>query len=410
MRIATSPSPASLLPSAIPAPSKSITQASNTSIPSTLNLINELRGGINFEHVKQLPLGFYNSSFTAAQIGINQFTLNGAPLPPSQAGFPTLSVSGYLGFGSGTAASNLDYSRTYQINDNLTWVRGRHTLLFGGDVRQVSDNATTNNTPYGSQSFTGAQTGNAGADFLIGIPSSVITPEGVPLTAARQWRYGFYAQDNFKASSKLTLNFGLRYDLWLPPHNNLTSSRTLDFSTSTPTLVPLPDPLWKISHKDFSPRFTFAYSMPWQTVLRGGYGITFYGGKFDNINILQLNPPIDSSFSIANDQSGGPATYRVPGPSLDRPSQCKRRLASSRRQTPGPLPPNLQPHPIQAVREQCPGHLLRRRQRYPPGHLDSVLQLRCAAIPLLHLQCSANPPLPHLWPYPSGQLRWSVPI
>ena len=285
------------------------------------NLINEFRGGINFEHVKQLPLGFYNSSFTAAQIGINQFTLNGAPLPPSQAGFPTISVSGYLGFGSGTAASNLDYSRTYQINDNLTWVRGRHTLLFGGDVRQLSDNATTNNTPFGSQSFTGAQTGNAGADFLIGVPSSVITPEGVPLTAARQWRYGFYAQDNFKASSKLTLNFGLRYDLWLPPHNNLDTSRTLNFSTPTPTLVSLPNPLWHISHKDFSPRFTFAYSMPWQTVLRGGYGITFYGGKFDNINILQLNPPIDSSFSIAN-PVGGPATFEFPVPASIAPASA----------------------------------------------------------------------------------------
>ena len=264
------------------------------------NLINEFRGGINFEHVKQLPLGFYNSSFTAAQVGINQFTLNGAPLPPSQAGFPTLSISGFLGFGSGTAASNLDYSRTYQVTDNTTWTKGRHTILMGGDVRYVLDNATTNNTPYGSQSFTTAMTGFAAADYILGLPASVITPEGVPLTVARQWRYGFYIQDNWKPTSKLTLNLGLRYDLWLPPHNNLNTSRTLNFSTPTPTLIPLPTPLWHITHKDFSPRVGLAYNMPWQTVLRAAYGITFYGGKFDNINILQLNPPVDSSFSITN--------------------------------------------------------------------------------------------------------------
>ena len=92
-------------------------------------LFNEVRGGINFEHVKQLPLGFYNSNFTAAQIGINQFTLNGLPLPPSQAGFPTLSVSGYLGFGSGTAASNLDYSRTYQTSMTEPWPGVRMVVI-----------------------------------------------------------------------------------------------------------------------------------------------------------------------------------------------------------------------------------------------------------------------------------------
>ena len=285
------------------------------------NLINEFRAGTDIEHVKQLPIGFYNTSFTAAQLGINGFTLNGLPLPPSQEGFPTLSVTGYLSFGNGTAASNLDNSRTYQVNDNLTWVRGRHTLLFGGDIRNVEDNATTNNTPFGSMSFTGTQTGNAGADFLIGVPSSVITPEGVPLTVARQWRYGFYGQDNWKVNANLTINAGMRYDLWMPPHNNLNTSRTLDFSTPTPTLVPLPDPLWHVTHKDFSPRVGFAYSLPSNTVLRAAYGITFYGGKFDNINILQLNPPIDSSFTISN-PAGGPATFENPTPASIKPASA----------------------------------------------------------------------------------------
>ncbi|QHN04130.1 hypothetical protein FTO74_12695 [Granulicella sp. WH15] len=279
-------------------------------------LINEVRGGADLEHVQQLPAGYYNSDFTAAQLGINQFTLNGVPLPPTQEGFPTITISNFVTVGSGTAASNLDDSRTYQLTDNLTWTKGRHTILMGGDLRHVQDNATTNNTPFGSLSFTGALTagpqftsggtqlaasaGNAGADFLLGLPASVITPEGVPLTAARQWRYGFYVQDDWKPTPKLTVNIGLRYDLWMPPHNNLNTSRTLDFSTATPTLVPLPNPLWKITHKDFSPRVGFAYSFPRNMVFRGAYGITFYGGKFDNINILQLNPPIDSSFSISN--------------------------------------------------------------------------------------------------------------
>jgi hypothetical protein len=277
-------------------------------------LINEFRGGADLEHVQQLPKGYYNSAFTAAQLGINQFTLNGTALPPTQEGFPTLSISNFVTVGSGTAASNLDDSRTYQVTDNLTWTKGKHTLLMGADIRHVQDNATTNNTPFGSLSFTGSMTGNAGADYILGVPASVITPEGVPLTVAREWRYGFYVQDDWKPTPKLTLNIGLRYDLWMPPHNNLNTSRTLDFSTATPTLIPLPNPLWKITYKDFSPRLGFAYSLPWKTVLRAAYGITFYGGKFDNINILQLNPPIDSSFSIANTTGPTAATPATPIP------------------------------------------------------------------------------------------------
>ncbi len=263
------------------------------------NLINELRLGIDLEHVKQLST-LANTGFTAASIGINGFTLNGAPIPSPDEGFPVLSSSDLISMGSGTAASNLDDSRTYQAVDNVTWIRGRHTLIFGTDIRFHFDNATTDNTPYGQINFSGSETGYDGADFILGVPSEVITPEGVPLTKARQWRDFFYLQDNWKATPHLTLNMGLRYALWLPPHNELDTSRTLDWSTSPPSIVPLPDPLWHITHKDFAPRLGFAYSLPEQAVLRGGYAITWFGGQFDHINILQLNPPADPSFSLSN--------------------------------------------------------------------------------------------------------------
>ena len=262
-------------------------------------LVNELRLGTDLEHVKQLST-LANTSFTAASVGINGFTVNGEPLPPPDEGFPIISSSDLIGMGSGTAASNLDDSRTYQVVDNVTWVRGMHTLIFGADIRHNQDDATTDNTPYGQINFSGSETGYDGADFILGIPSNIITPEGVPLTMARQWRDAFYIQDNWKATTKLTLNLGLRYDLWVPPHDDLNTSRTLDFSTSPPSIVDLSDPIWKITHKDFAPRVGLAYSLPHQFVVRSGYGITFFGGQFDNINILQLNPPADPSFSLSN--------------------------------------------------------------------------------------------------------------
>jgi hypothetical protein len=263
-------------------------------------MVNELRLGTDLEHVKQLST-LAGTNFTAASIGINGFVQpNGQPWPPPDEGFPVFSSSDLIDIGDGTAASNLDASGTYQFVDNFTWTKGKHTLIFGADIRHNQDNATTDNTPYGQLNFNGSETGYDGADLILGVPSSVITPEGVPLTAARQWRDAWYFQDNWKATPKLTLNLGLRYDLWVPPHDNLDTSRTLNFGTSPPTVVDLPNPIWKVTHKDFAPRIGVAYNLPHQFVVRAGYGITFYGGQFDNINILQLNPPVDPSFTLTN--------------------------------------------------------------------------------------------------------------
>ena len=275
---------------------------------------NELRLGYDFEHQKLLN-SLANTSFTPASIGINGFVQpDGALFPPSAAGFPIISTNELIGIGAEQGIGQ-DDSRTYQVVDNLTWIRGKHTVIFGGDIRHSQDNADTSNTPYGMLTFNGAETGFDGADFILGIPSSVITPEGDTLTMARQWRTSAYVQDNYKASPNLTLNLGLRWDLWVPPHDNLGASRTLNWSTNPPTIQNLPTPLWHVSHTDFAPRIGFAYSLPAQTVLRGAYGITFYGGQFDNINLLQLNPPADPSFSITN----GTSPENPPTATIDNP-------------------------------------------------------------------------------------------
>jgi len=290
----------------------------------TPTLLNEFRAGANMEHVKVLSVRTGNG-FTIESLGINGFLVGGPAgrtLKPNEEGFPLLTISGFLGMGDSQAASNLDYSRTFMLADNVTWTKGKHTLLFGTDIRMAADNATTNNTPFGQQSFTGDMTGYAAADYMIGVPRTSITPEGVPITAARQWRTAEYFQDNWRLTNKLTLNLGIRYEIYAPPVDINNVSRTLDFSTATPQLTPAPgqrlNNIWSITHKDIGPRLGFAYSVLPKTVIRGGYGITYYGGQFDNINILQLNPPTAGSLTITN-PNGGPtappvATINTPVP------------------------------------------------------------------------------------------------
>ncbi len=269
-------------------------------------LVNEFRGGVNMEHVKQLSVRT-GTGFTIESLGINGFLVGGPagrPLTSNEEGFPLLSISGFLGMGDSRAASNLDYSRTFMGADNVTWTKGKHTLLFGADIRKVAGNATTNNTPFGQQSFTGDMTGYAPADFMLGIPRTSVTPEGVPISAIRQWRTAEYVQDNFRLNDRLTLNLGVRYEIYGVPVDINNVSRTLDFSQNPIQLVPAPgqrlNDVWSITYKDIAPRLGFAWSFRPTTIVRGGYGITYYGGQFDNLNIMQLNPPTAGSLTITN--------------------------------------------------------------------------------------------------------------
>ena len=276
---------------------------------------------------------YANTNFTPASIGINGFVQpNGQPWPPSEQGFPNLTSNELIGVGSDFGVG-LDQGKTYQLVDNVTWTHGTHTVIFGGDVRRVQDNADTSNTPYGVINFNGSETANNGpnapaneggfdgADLMLGIPSQVITPEGIPLTNAHQWRMFFYIQHNWKVKPNLTLNTGLNYSLYPAPTNSLNTSETMDWTVNPVVLVPLANysPIWHITGKDFGPRLGFAYSLPHQMVVRGGYGISYYAGQFDNINILQLNPPDDPSFSLFNGNCGYCATPNAPTSTLANP-------------------------------------------------------------------------------------------
>jgi outer membrane receptor protein involved in Fe transport len=293
-------------------------------------LTNEFRVGFDLENVAQL--GTHRTAGFIESLGITGMKVNGPngrPLNTDEEGFPLLGISGYLGMGDDLAASNLDNSRTYQFVDNLTLIKGKHAFKFGADFRKLLDDATTNNTPFGQLSFDGSlsgdgvSSGDAAAEYMMGYPRTVLTPEGVPITAARQWRMAFYGQDDWKVTPKLTLNLGLRYDLFVPPHDANHSIYTLDFASNptAPPFVPVSDPIWSISHHDFSPRLGFAYSLTPITVVRGGYGIFYFGGQFDHINILQLNPPTAGSVTITNQQAvGSLVTIEDPMPVTAAPS------------------------------------------------------------------------------------------
>jgi hypothetical protein len=135
----------------------------------------------------------------------------------------------------------------------------------------------------------------------------------------------FNTQDDWKITPKLTGNLGLRYDFFSGPQDVNKVSRTLQFvSDGPPVYYPAPgqalDPIWKPGRLDFSPRIGFAYSAPKGIVIRGGYGMFYYGGQTDNEDILQLNPPAAGSLTITNPAINPIATIENPVPAALYPA------------------------------------------------------------------------------------------
>ena len=280
-----------------------------------------------------------------------------------------LNIDGYLGMGDSAASSNLDNSRTYQAVDNFSWIHGGHALKFGGDIRRLLGDATTNNWPFGQTTFTADLAGNSAAAFLLGFPRTTLTPEGVPISAIRQWRYAFYVQDDWKVTQNLTLNLGLRYDLFGQPHEINGVSRLLrfDLDPNGPGVVARPRPRkWtsgkKNDYRYFSPRFGLAWRLPMRTVFRGGYGI-FYSAA----PVRQHQHP--AAQSAQRRQPDGDQSYAEPDRHHPEPGAVRTLSRQSHFQCghPAARPAAAQRLPAKLERANRKGTHFERRVRYRLG-------------------------------------------
>jgi hypothetical protein len=262
------------------------------------------------------------TDFTAEKnLGISGLKVggpNGRPLQDFENGFPQINISGYAGMGDSTGGEALDSNSTYQGVDNFSYIRGKHSFKTGADVRYLLGTANSTNVPFGQLNFARDIAGHPLASYLLGYPKTVNTPEGILLSAIRQWRYGFYFQDDWRVNSRLTLNLGVRYDLNLLPHDINGASRTLrfDLDPKGPVLWPAPGEkvdLFIKEHNHVAPRVGFAYRLRNNLVLRGGYGIFTMAAHFDEFNILQINPP-NASILLTNPNTNPVATIQNPLP------------------------------------------------------------------------------------------------
>ena len=190
----------------------------------------------------------------------------------------------------------------WNLFNNWLWNKGRHTINIGGEFHHYFAN-TLSNYSAGHFSFSQAETsipntantnfsqyGSSFASFLLGLPDSASRTSSTT-TSINTQAYVAYIQDDFKATNKLTLNLGIRYDLMMPYTLAQNNNVFLAPTTPNPSAGNLPGAATEYGnclscagynqiapHKlYFAPRLGFAYSLNRSTVIQGSYGITYLG-------------------------------------------------------------------------------------------------------------------------------------
>ncbi len=288
-------------------------------------MINDFRVGYNRVRANQLATQT-NTDFTHRDLGMD-FRVTGdgnRTLQPREEGLPSLSITGYGASGSANVTFNVN--ETSEVSDAITINRGKHNYKFGGQWRNSPVVNEASNLPRGQISFTRDIAGipDGFAAFMLGVPLNANSAEGVPTNDMHQQKVGFYALDDWKAASRLTINYGLRWDWYGAVIDAGGRIRNLsfeggDFRTvngiGVPTLVPEPlkvAKLYDINNRQFMPRLGMVYRFTDRMVLRMGSGLFYSPQQTNNFNILGLNPPLSGSTVFQNDRTRPTATFQNP--------------------------------------------------------------------------------------------------
>ena len=286
----------------------------------TPTIINEFRLGY-MRSVDNTLNPRSNTNFNLDSLGLTGFRVlndNNRPFTQREAGLPTFSISGFASLAEHDGGNGFDYNNQYEIGDNLNLSRGAHNFKTGFAATRVVLDRGAANVPRGDENFTDDVAHSGFAAFLLGYPTSTDTPEGIPLTYPRQNRYAAYFQDDWKATRRLTINAGLRYEYNTTATDVKGLWRSLSFAViqnGYPSLVPnirTPYSFYDPDKKDFEPRLGLAYRLSDKTVIRTGAGIYYNVQQLNNYTILNLNPPLSGSTPFTNTASNGVITNSNP--------------------------------------------------------------------------------------------------
>ena len=247
-------------------------------------------------------------------------------------------AGGYSGLGDQFALPTDYWDTTFQYTGALVWTRGAHTIKFGGSLirrnwsiyQQLFKARIQFNSTQTDSTGTGAGTGgNSFASLLTGLANTENSTISLTSPQYRDWEIGEYIQDDWRVTSRITLNLGLRYDIFTPftEKNGFIS----DFDPTNPALLAggvvqvantnnVPANVGvSIQRNMFQPRVGFAYSLGNQFVLRGGFGTGYFVSNAASPAGLKNAP-----FNFAYNSSGSSVSLNTafPLPSSNPLTTC----------------------------------------------------------------------------------------
>ncbi len=323
--------------------------------------VNEVRFGYNWVH----------ASFLQENGGTNlsaSYGLGNIPFSPTNGGLPFFAISGLAGAGSPRYAPSQEYENVAQLLDNVTAALGNHTVKVGVNLQRIRSSTLQSGQPRGNLAYSGmysddpAHSGTTGAgivDFLLDNMASA-NISNLFTTEDQRWYNAAFLQDDWKVTSKLTLNLGIRWEYAQPyvelhgrqgnfVPGNYTPAGTaaapgyvigggeflLPYQASSYSLPPIflaslaknnitvrytdNNSLVDSQYLNFAPRIGFAFSPTNKLAIRGGYGI-FYGGLANlgfGPNIGQ-NLPFAISDTISQQTCSSPTNCVAPLTTLER--------------------------------------------------------------------------------------------
>lgn len=311
--------------------------------------------------LNELTLGLQRSTNSAGTLAdpVNWATELGLPNPFGANGWPTL----YTDLFAWDADNRKDQNLTgYVIENNLTWVTGKHAFKFGGKIRYEQNNVRELQQAQGSNGFEQAWTslydpagdqavpftGNGLASMALGLPTYLSNQNNRGYFYFRQNEIGLFAQDTWKVSQRLTLDLGLRWDRWSPYSEKqnrfvgvdpVTLANTFQVVTpgnvrmeEVPGVLPsqlaswaargltwttadqanMPSNLLRADNNNFGARIGMAYKLGNKSVIRASYGEYFWTMPLSQIlQSMRITPPLNLRYANQLADLDGTSTYGV---------------------------------------------------------------------------------------------------
>jgi hypothetical protein len=280
------------------------------------SLVSEIRFGYLYGDIESLPLNYgknLSAAFGLKNVNLDQVTSALTPMNPA----------GYASLGDATFIPLITTNKTWQLSASATKTKGAHNLKAGVGIVSRRFRQFQSSSAVGTIAFTTAITdngagsgGNSIASFLLGFPATVARTHTLFDPHYRTMEPNLFVQDDWRATSWLTINAGVRYDVFTPLTETTNSLSNIDMSTLKIVVAGQNGGSEtagvNTDYSNIAPRFGFAATLPARVVLRGGWGLAYFPGNYMSQALLK-NPPFIGTYGpvTSNAASGGLPNLRL---------------------------------------------------------------------------------------------------